>query len=176
MRTALCSLLLVLAACAHRPASSTSVPVESIPANPEDVSTVEGVMKAFYEVINLPAGAPRQWARDRTLYSPWIRFVAIGKTVQVYDHQSFVEATDPLFATGFQEPELRRIVRRYGNIAHVESSYEARPGPGGGPVSRGVNYVQLYFDGTRWWITSVVWQSEDAEHPLPPELLPASQP
>lgn len=30
----------------------------------------------------------------------------------------------------------------------------------------------LYFDGVRWWIASVVWQSESPELPIPATLLP----
>jgi hypothetical protein len=37
-----------------------------------------------------------------------------------------------------------------------------------------VNSLDLYFDGQRWWVASVLWQSEDAAHPIPPELLPPS--
>ena len=39
-------------------------------------------------------------------------------------------------------------------------------------VSRGVNSLEIYFDGARYWIASVMWQSEDAEHPIPASLLP----
>jgi hypothetical protein len=39
--------------------------------------------------------------------------------------------------------------------------------------SRGVNSIELYFDGARWWISSVMWQSEDEEHPIPATLLPS---
>ncbi|MFP2905840.1 hypothetical protein ACLESD_12435 [Pyxidicoccus sp. 3LFB2] len=173
MRTAIPSLLLSLAACTHAPARDASVPVGTVAARPEDVESVDGVMRAFYEVVNIAPEAPRQWARDRTLYSPWIHFVAIGQQLAIHDHQGFVDATEPLMRAGFRERELHRIVRRYGNIAHVESSYEAWSADGVAR-SRGVNYLQLYFDGQRWWVTSVVWQTEDATHPIPPELLPSS--
>lgn len=173
MRTAPVNTPLLMTACAHSPESATpSVQVETVPANPEDVSTIEGVMRAFYEVVNAAPDEPRQWARDRTLYAPWVRFVAIGSTLTVFDHPAFVEQAEPLMREGFREPELRRIVHRYGNIAHVASSYELQRRSDGARHSRGVNYIQLYFDGKRWWVASVVWQSEDAEHPIPPELLP----
>lgn len=175
MRIALVNVLLLVAACAHSPESTTpSVHVETVPVNPEDVSTIDGVMRAFYEVVNVAPDAPRQWARDRTLYAPWIHFVAIGSKLTVFDHPSFVEQAEPLMREGFREPELRRIVHRYGNIAHVASSYELLRRSDGSRHSRGVNYIQLYFDGQRWWIASVVWQDEDAAHPLPPELSPPS--
>jgi hypothetical protein len=49
---------------------------------------------------------------------------------------------------------------------------ETWQGPDGREVSRGVNSIDLYFDGARWWIASVVWQSESARYPIPAELLP----
>ena len=170
---------LFLAACAT--SGSTSAPrVETIAPRPDDVSSVDGVMRAFYEVTNIAPGAPRQWARDRTLYAPWIRFVALGAgptgrpAVTVWTHDEFVAASDPLFEKGFVEREIHRATRQYGNMVHVDSTYEALLGTGAPVQARGVNSLELYFDGTRWWVTSVVWQSEDSAHPIPPGLLPAA--
>ncbi|HEU4535016.1 MAG TPA: hypothetical protein VFS00_12905, partial [Polyangiaceae bacterium] len=150
------------------------VPVATIAPRPEDVGSVEGLMKAFYEIVNVSPEAPRQWDRDRTLYSPHLRFVAIDGAgrVHVWNHQEFVDDTEPLVARGFREREIWRVTRRYGNMAHVDSTYETRQGPGGRDLSRGVNSIDAYFDGARWWIASVVWQSESARFPIPAELLP----
>lgn len=157
----------IFSACAHPPGGK--VKVESVAPRPEDVSSIDGLMRAFYDVVNIAPEAPRQWSRDRTLYSPWIRFVGSGRALKVYEHQSLVDDTEPMVQRGFRERELHRIVRQYGNIAQVVSAYETRSGPLS-ELSRGVNYLQLYHDGTRWWVASVIWQSEDLEHPIPPEL------
>jgi len=45
-------------------------------ANPTDVATIEAIVRASYEVISGPAGTPRQWRRDSTLYGPGATFVA----------------------------------------------------------------------------------------------------
>ena len=45
-------------------------------ANPADVTTIPALVRAFYEVISGPAGAPRDWRRDSTLYSEGATFVA----------------------------------------------------------------------------------------------------
>jgi hypothetical protein len=80
-------------------AGAASVEVASVAARPEDVSSVEGLMRAFYEVVNVRPDAPRQWGRDRTLYSPWIRFVATSTTaagqpkIEVWDHQQLVDGS-----------------------------------------------------------------------------------
>jgi hypothetical protein len=151
---------------------------EAVAARPDDVASVEGIMRAFYEVVNVAPDAPRQWGRDRTLYSPWIRFVATGKSpsgrpeVVSWTQQQLVDATEPLIREGFREREIHRVERRYGHIVHIDSTYETFIGLETPKRSRGVNSIELYFDGTRWWIASVMWQSEDAEHPIPTELLP----
>lgn len=174
--------LLLLCACATLAAPvagpAKGPTVETIAPRPEDVGSVDGVMRAFYEVTNVAPGAPRQWARDRTLYVPWIHFVALGKgstgrpAVTLWTHDEFVAASDALMAKGFVEREIHRNTRTYGNMVHVDSTYEILPGPDSPVRGRGVNSLDLYFDGQRWWVASVVWQSEDAAHPIPAELLP----
>ena len=37
---------------------------------------------------------------------------------------------------------------------------------------RGINTLQLMFDGKRWWIVSLMWQAESADMPLPATYLP----
>src|SRR3989442_4706048 len=54
------------------------VAVPTIPPRPEDVASVNGIIKAFYEVISGPAGQPPHWGRGRSPYIPRVRFVATG--------------------------------------------------------------------------------------------------
>jgi hypothetical protein len=35
---------------------------------------------------------------------------------------------------------------------------------------RSVNSIQLYWDGTRWWIASATWDDERPDNPIPAEL------
>jgi hypothetical protein len=159
--------------CAH---SAPATP--TVPPRPEDVATIDGVMKAYYDVVNVEPDGPRQWDRDRTLYSPWIHFVTVStdkdghSRVKKATHQEFVDAVEPALKLGFRETEIFRQVHQYGSIAHVESTYETYIGKTNPQKSRGVNYLELYYDGGRWWVASAVWQDEDAGHPIPPELLP----
>ncbi len=154
------------------------VKVDRVQAKGEDVQSIDGIMKAFYEVVNIAPDAPRPWSRDRTLYSPWIRFVANGKTgtkPEVLTHQQLVDDSEPMVQTGFHEREIFRATRRYGNMVHIDSTYETLVGLGTPKRSRGVNSMERYFDGKRWWIASVMWQTEDAQNPIPNELLPAAE-
>jgi hypothetical protein len=149
--------------------SSSHVPIATIAPRPDDVATIDGIVRAYYDIVNVAPGAPRQWDRDHTLYAPWIRFVAIGRERHVLTHQEFVDASEPMMKVGFLEKEIKRTVTRFGNVAHVTSTYETATAD---RQSRGVNMLQLYFDGTRWWIESAIWQDETSDLPIPAELLP----
>jgi len=159
------------------------VDVPTIAPRPEDVSTLDGIMKAFYEVISGPAGQPRQWSRDRTLYISDIRFVAMsvdksGKPVpHIASHQQFVDASNPsVVKDGFYETEIHRTTERFGNIAHVLSTYESRTKLSGPVIARGINSIELFWDGTRWWIASAIWDDERPDNPIPAQYLPAATP
>jgi len=159
-------------------APSHHVAVPPAAARPEDVATVDGIVRAYYDVITGPPGQPRQWSRDRSLYIPDLRFVATGVAknqpyARVMDHQAFVDATDSEFVhEGFYEREVRRVTRAYGNITQVWSTYEERRAPDGPVQGRGINALQLFWDGKRWWVASAIWFEEDPAHPIPQEFLP----
>lgn len=144
---------------------------------PEDVATIDAVMRTFYEVISGPAGQPRDWRRDSSLYIPEVRFVSMSEqngrpVANVVNHAQFARQSDPMLLRGFWEKEIHKVIRRFGNIAHVFSTYEYRSAENGPVLGRGVNSVQLYWDGTRWWVTNVIWDDERANNPIPRDLLP----
>ncbi len=155
------------------------VVVPTLAPRPQDVSSIDGVIAAYYGVISGPPGQPRQWGRDRTLYWPGLRFFAAGvkpdgtPVMHVMTHQQFVDGVDSAFvANGFEEHEIHRVTSRIGNIAHVMSTYETRA-IGSGPVTgRGVNSIDLFWDGKRWWVIAASWDDERPGSPIPRELLP----
>jgi len=144
----------------------------------EDVSSIDGIIAAFYDVVSGPAGTSRQWHRDSTLYIPNVHFVAMdvrqGRPVaRVMDHAQFVAGYNRAFVDrGFFEREIHRVTKRFGNIVHVFSTYENSATPKGPIEGRGVNSIQLFWDGTRWWIASATWEDERPDNPIPAELLP----
>lgn len=160
---------------AGRAASQAHVDVSVVAARTEDVSSLDAIVKAYYDVVSGPAGAPRQWARDRTLYIPGVHLVSIkvrpGETqpeAHVMDHQQYVDGSDgPMVRDGFYEREIHRVVRRFGDLAHVLSTYEAQQTPDGAVLERGVNSLDLYFDGKRWWIAAASWDVERPGHSIP---------
>ena len=163
-----------------RPNKPAHVEVAAVAPRTEDVATMDGIMKAYYDVISGPAGQARQWARDRTLYIPEIRFVPMSEDksgkprARIVSHQQFVDASDSLLVKdGFYESEIHRVTERFGNIAHVFSTYESRQKADGPVIARGINSLELFWDGKRWWIASAIWDDERPDNPLPPQYLPA---
>ena len=147
-------------------------------ARAADVASVDAIVAALYDVISGPAGAPRDWDRMRALFAPEGKMAAVGarpdgsfgmRSMAVED---YIARNAKHFATdGFFETELARTSDAFGQIVHVFSTYEARKAPDTAPFMRGINSIQLYNDGTRWWIVSVLWRAEDARLALPQRYL-----
>lgn len=143
-------------------------------ARREDVESIAGIVRALYEVISGPAG-PRDWDRERTLLHPQARLMPTrpkpdgGGTVEVFDGEGYIVSRSPIFAQApFYETEVAHRIDRFGNIAQVWSVYEARRSPDDPePFMRGINSIQLFYDGDRWWVMSVLWDNEREGNPLP---------
>jgi predicted alpha/beta superfamily hydrolase len=154
-----------------------AVEIQPIEANPQDVSTIDGIIKAFYEVISGGKGVPRQWSRDKTLYTPDVRFVAMSEangkiSANVMNHNQYAGGSNEFFVKeGFTEREINRVVRRFGNIAHVFSVYEFYT-EDKKLSGRGINSIELFYDGMRWWISAASWDEERPNNPIPKEFLP----
>ena len=159
------------------PSAARSVPAQVPSAVAADVRTVGDIVRVSYEVISGPAGTPRQWRRDSTLYIPAAMFVATGERAgKVYASEMTPEQyrrrNDSVFvARGFVETEIGRRIERFGNVAQVRSVAVARESADGPVIGRSVNYFQLYWDGTRWWITGIVWDDERPGAPIPPDWI-----
>jgi hypothetical protein len=155
--------------------------MESSMANPADVASIDAIIAAAYDSISGPAGQKRDWDRERTLYYPGARLIPTAKpgtnsdlAPQALDVNGFIARVEPYFAEhGFYEKEIARRTERFGNIAHVWSTYESRHNPDDPePFGRGINSIQLFYDGSRWWIVSIYWQQESTEHPIPAKYFP----
>jgi pimeloyl-ACP methyl ester carboxylesterase len=148
--------------------------------DPEDVATPDAIITALYDVISGPAGEARDWDRFRALFAPGGRLIptnqrADGERVMwVITPDEYIETSAPLMEErGFFEDEIARAEERFGNILHVWSTYEARwRADDPEPFMRGINSIQLFDDGERWWIVTVMWDSEREDSPIPQRYLP----
>lgn len=174
-RTALLALIL-LAALA--PAVQGQTPAGPAP-RPEDVSSLDGIMRAVYESISGPAGAPRDWDRFRTLFAPGARLIPTGSRpdgttgLQAWTPEEYIERAGPgLVRDGFFETEIGRSVERFGPVMHLMSAYDSRRrAEDPEPFMRGVNSFQLLDDGSRWWVVTIFWANETPDRPIPETLL-----
>jgi hypothetical protein len=145
----------------------------------KDVGSPDAIVAALYDVISGPAAKARDWSRLRGLFAPQAKMVAVGNrpdssypaaVMTVDDYIGRV--TKPFNDAGFYETELARTSEAFGPIVHVFSTYESRHAPGDAkPFQRGINSIQLTFDGSRWWIASLVWRAETERQPLPEKYL-----
>jgi hypothetical protein len=151
------------------------------PVKVADGASVDSVVAALYDTISGPAGKVRDWDRLRALFAADGRMVvhSVAKdgsiSTRVLAVDDYIRRVTPVFAKdGFYESELARSSEQFGQIAHVFSTYESRHAPGAEPpFQRGINSIQLVNDGQRWWVQSLVWQAESAQHPLPERYLKA---
>lgn len=144
----------------------------------DDVSTLNGIMKAYYDVVTVKKGQKVSYERDSLLHiaNAGVGMVSVDKsgkpalryiTLKEYHRQS-----DPyLEKNGFDEREISRKVEQFGSIYHVWSTYESRNEASGPVTERGINSIELYFDGKRFWITSWIFDSERNDNPIPKAYL-----
>jgi hypothetical protein len=123
----------------------------------DDVSSIDGLMKAYYEVVSGPAGGMSDVTRDRTLHHPeaWVAIAGVdldgAPIVNVMTLDGYHGENSPR-ADPFWEYETDRLVHRSGNMATIWSSYASSRTPDGEPFTEGVNTLTLWWDGDRWWI------------------------
>ena len=156
--------------------------------DPADVESIDAIVTAAYNGISGPAGKKRDWDRERSLYFPGARLIPTARPVtsdegqvmsenkiapQILDVDGFIARVEPFFEeNGFYEKEIARRTEQFGNIAHVWSIYESRHNEDDPePFMRGINSIQLFNDGKRWWIVNIYWQQESAENPIPEKYL-----
>jgi hypothetical protein len=147
-----------------------------------DVESIDAIITAAYDVISGPAGKKRDWNRERSLFYPGARLIPTASVPgrndvdlepQILDVEGYIARAEPLLEkAGFYEKEIARRTEQFGRIAQVWSAYESRLDPNDPePFMRGINSIQLFNDGRRWWILSIYWQHETAAYPIPKEYL-----
>ena len=168
----------------HPVQTAPAHPVQTAPAQPPvvkeaDGASVDSTVAALYEVISGPAGAPRNWNRMRALFAPDARLSVImpqsggGYALRAMTVEDYISRNMSAFnINGFYEREIARSTEAFGQLVHVFSTYELLRAPHDAkPFMRGINSIQLYHDGRRWWIANLVWRAEDANLPLPERYL-----
>jgi len=148
--------------------------------DPVEVETIEGITRGIYESISFTDPSAVDWERVRGHMAAGALLIRVlPGSVEHMTTDSWIAGFQALIANGtlptFWEGEIARHVDRHGDIAHVFSTYEARPRVDDERVLwRGINSIQLYRRDGRWWVSSILWTRESEAAPIPAEYLPAS--
>lgn len=155
--------------------ATTSLSGQTQVARTSDVTSLDSIIAAVYDAISGPVGQPRQWDRFTTLFHPEARLVPTRCpetgpcTLRVLTPSAYRQLADSFLVNeGFREVELSRRTERYGAIAHAFTSYASFRRGETTPFARGINSMQFFWDGSRWWVLSIYWDSERPNNPLPP--------
>jgi hypothetical protein len=148
-------------------------------ARPDDVASLDAIITALYDVISGPAGQQRDWDRMRGLFAPGARLIPTVyradsvPSLRVWDPDQYIATVGPRLETGgFFEREIARRTERYGGVVHLFSTYESRRAAADPtPFARGINSIQAFFDGKRWWIVTIYWEGERTGNPIPARYL-----
>jgi hypothetical protein len=156
-----------------------SVSAQTFKLDSADVKTQDGIVKALYEVISGPAGQARNWERFRALFDKNAKLIPVVKNQQAQIQTLWLSVEDyisrfgqNLEKNGFFEQEIGRKTDQFAHIAHLFSTYQSKRTAEGEVFMRGINSIQLMYDGKRWWIVNIMWLGESPENPIPTEYLP----
>src|SRR5579859_1811662 len=147
-------------------------------AKAEDVKSLDAIVAAVYDVISGPPGE-RDWNRFYSLFAKDARLIAVrvpkegGKpSLVVMTPGDYAEHAGGYFKEhGFFEHELSRKTDSFGAMTHIYTTYESRETKDGKPIDRGINSMEFFFDGERWWCVEIYWDAERAGNPIPEKYL-----
>ena len=129
-----------------------------------DVETIDGIIKAYYEIMSGPAGELINFKRDKSLhYKNALILFSSSYDKKIYnDIENVYDLHENSAKTksGIWEYEIERDTHQFGNIANVWSTFGIKEKADGIFLEKGISSIQLYHDGNRWWILSWLSQSE----------------
>jgi hypothetical protein len=126
--------------------------------------SIDSIIDLSYSLLSGPAGQARDWKRFRSLYVPGARLMPVvggaNPHVRILSVDDYINRVDPIFAfEDFYERETSREEQVIGRFAHVLSHYESLRDSKAAPFERGTNSMQLFFDDSRWWFVSIMWNT-----------------
>lgn len=139
----------------------------------KDVQSPDAIISTLYGVISGDPGQPRDWARFRNLFKPESRLIPTRKaengelTLRALTPEEYIDLFSGRIVSGFHEKEIHRVTEQYGTVTHLFSTYETREKINGPVTNRGINSIQLFHDGKRYYIINIFWCPESLGFPLP---------
>jgi len=142
-----------------------------------DVKSADAIIAALYDVISGDPNTPRDWDRFKNLFKPEARLIPTRKsdkselTIKSLTPDEYVQLFSSRISTGFFERELHHKIETYGTLVHIFSTYETKEKKDGPVTNRGINSIQLFYDGTRYYVVTIFWCAENTGFPLPDHYL-----
>jgi len=132
-------------------------------------SKPEGIPAAFYAAVSGRADKNRDCMKALLLPEARLMFASLGTDgAPTYRIETLDDWTARVKARGHamvEEKQLKVRIERYGNIAHLWSSYTLHSD--GKQAARGINSIQAIKEAGGWRIASIMVQPESATAPLP---------
>ena len=137
-------------------------------------SEPEGIPAALDGAISGPADKDRACMKALLIPEARMMFVSIAADgAPSYKLETLDDWIARVKARGharLEEKQLKFRIERYGNIAHLWSSYTLQSD--GKQVARGINSIQAIKEARGWRVTGIMVQAESVTAPLPKKYLP----
>ena len=143
------------------------------------VLTLDSTIKTLYAVISGEKEEQRHWEQFKFLFKPDAKLIASGTDqngnyrVHYMTPQDYIKTSEKwLVENGFFEKEINRKVDTFGSITHVFSTYETFHSKSDTTAfMRGINSIQMFYDGKRWWVVNIYWAQETDQQAIPKSFL-----
>ena len=137
-------------------------------------SEPEGIPAALDAAITGPADKDRACMKALLIPEARLMFVSLdtdgAPTYRIATLDDWIARIKAGGHAVLEEKQLKFRIERYGNIAHLWSSYTLQSD--GKQVARGINSIQAIKEAGGWRVTGILVQAESATAPLPKEYLP----
>jgi len=146
----------------------------------DDLSSLDNIIAALYDVLSGDKGVARDWDRMRNLFIPEARLIPSRKGedgsvgYRIMSPDDYIKSSGKwLEENGFHEIEIHRLVEEYGSLVHIWSTYESyHTKADENPFARGINSIQLLNNDGVWQIVQIYWLGESEMLKLPKKYLP----
>ena len=145
--------------------------------------TPDGLIRALYRMVSFGPGPEPDWEMFREVVLPEaiVVFSPRGRQpMRVMGLAGFIQDWKEFFRDarledkGFTETIAAMKVDRFGGLAHAWVVFEPRIGGPDQPARqiRGLDSIELSFDGTRWWVAAITTDFEGPSQQIPAGLVP----
>lgn len=144
-----------------------------------DVASADAIIAALYDANTVMVDQKRDADRFRSLFVDGARLMPTvslpngSNTIRVSTVEEYISrASSGKPRGGFSEREIARSSQAFGNIMQVFSTYETHRNASDTNPVHGINSIQLFNDGHRWWVVSVLWDNARDSKPIPTQFMP----